>query len=235
MRRYHHAQMMNIICLLMKTNSKSTRVSKLTVNPSSFPSAPDLAPCPTNKYSHGRAQEITQEQDDRKSTTERTLSAPGGLFHCPFHLDLSHDSSCFTVRLTFDFSPLSLRRGVAVVCFEVTIGESLYLFCLRLVTQGSWLGGSLVSAWSCVASLTCGYGLVFVGVPPFLCLRPYHYEMTQCCHLLHEIANELAASHSFVGWFLFGFCVVLVVCFCSVRLVSSVNLKLLLLQCHRAC
>ena len=35
--------------------------------------------------------------------------------------------------------------------------------------------------------------------------------MTQCCHLLHESANELVASHSsFVGWFCF--CVVLVVC-----------------------
>ena len=30
-----------------------------------------------------------------------------------------------------------LERGVAVVCFEVTIGESLYRFCLRLVI---WLG-----------------------------------------------------------------------------------------------
>ena len=26
--------------------------------------------------------------------------------------------------------------------------------------------------------------------------------MTQCCHLLHESANELVASHSFVCWFL---------------------------------
>ena len=30
--------------------------------------------------------------------------------------------------------------------------------------------------------------------------------MTQGCHLLHESANELVASHSsFVGWFLFVF------------------------------
>ena len=111
---------MNIICQLMKTNSKSTSLAKSTVNPGSLPSEPDLAPCPTNKYLHGRAQAITQEQDDRKSTTERTLSVPGGLFHCPFHLALSHNRSRFTVRLTFHFSPLSLRR------FEVTIGESLY-------------------------------------------------------------------------------------------------------------
>ena len=38
-----------------------------------------------------------------------------------------------------------------------------------------------------------------------LCLRPYHDEMTQCCHILHESANELVASHSFVGWFLLWF------------------------------
>ena len=123
----------------MKINSKSTSVSKSTVNPGSLPSAPDLAPCPANKYFHGRAQEITQEQDDRKSTTERTLSAPGGLFLCPFHLALSHNSSWLSVSLFF--SPLSLRRGVVVVCFEVTIGESLYLFSLRLVISGILAGG----------------------------------------------------------------------------------------------
>ena len=97
---------------------------------------------------------------------------------------------------------------------------------------------------------------------PFLCLRPYHDEMTQCCHLLHESANELVASHSsFVGWFLFCFCVVLVVClalfglllkmtaywtmygsFTSSLLWPSISRrpcvliwKLMLLQCHRAC
>ena len=42
--------------------------------------SPDLASCTTNRYSHGRAQEITQEQDDRKSTTEPTLSAPVRFF-----------------------------------------------------------------------------------------------------------------------------------------------------------
>ena len=89
----------------MKTNSKSTSVSKSTVNPGSLPSTLDLAPCPANKYFHGRAQELPKK-DDRKSTTERTLSAPGGLFHCPFHLALPHDSSCFTVRLTLLFTTL---------------------------------------------------------------------------------------------------------------------------------
>ena len=36
----------------------------------------------------------------------------------------------------------------------------------------------------------------------WLCLRPYRNEMTQCCHLLHEAATELVASHSFVVGFL---------------------------------
>ena len=114
-----------------------------------------------------------------------------------------------------------MRRGVAVVCFEVTIGESLYLSCLRLVISGILAGGipgfrmvlccfSHLRVWPCVCRCS----------PPFLVLllrlRPYHYELTQCCHLLHESANELVASHFFVGWFLFGFCVVLVVWFCFV-------------------
>ena len=50
---------------------------------------------------------------------------------------------------------------------------------------------------------------VSVFSPFFVCLllrlRPYHYELTQCCHLLHESANELVASHSFVCWFLCWF------------------------------
>ena len=48
-------------------------------------------------------------------------------------------------------------------------------------------------------------GKKFSVFSPFLCLRPYHDEMTQCCHLLHESANELVASHSFVGWFFVWF------------------------------
>ena len=36
--------------------------------------------------------------------------------------------------------------------------------------------------------------------------------MTQCCHLLHESANELVASHSFVVGFLLVLLFVLVFC-----------------------
>ena len=85
------------------------------------------------------------------------------------------------VILTFDhvsppvspfisFSPLSLRHGVVVVCFEVIKGESSCHSAYAMWSQGSWLGGSLVSAWCCVASLTCVHDLVCVCFPLFLCL-----------------------------------------------------------------
>ena len=90
-----------------------------------------------------------------------------------------------------------LERGVAVVCFEVTIGESLYRFCLRLVI---WLGDPWFPHGAVLLLSPAGMALCFLVSSPFICLRPYHDEMTQCCHLLHESANELVASHSsFVG------------------------------------
>ena len=119
----------------------------------SSPSEPPLALSPSGKH-HSSIQRATQEYDDWKSTTERTLSASGG---------------CFTVRVTLalvspslspNFSLLSLRPGVAGVCFEVPSGESLCLNGLCHVISGILAGGSLVSAWYFVASLTRGYGLV---------------------------------------------------------------------------
>ena len=67
----------------------------------------------------------------------------------------AHPQGCFTVRFTFAllalarvslsvslfFSPLSLRRGVVVVCFEVTMGELLCLIGLRHVISGILAGG----------------------------------------------------------------------------------------------
>ena len=96
----------------------------------------------------------------------------------------AHPTGCFTVRFTVAFltlelvslyvspffSPLSLRRGVVVVCFEVIKGESLCHSAYAMWSRGSWLGGSLVSAWCCVASLTCVYGLVCVCFPLLVCL-----------------------------------------------------------------
>ena len=68
-----------------------------------------------------------------------------------------------------------------------------------------------------VASLTFGYGLVILLFFR-LFLMPYHVEMIQGYHLLHELAHELAPvtprSGGFglcccvlfcVGWFAFGF------------------------------
>ena len=81
--------------------------------------------------------------------------------------------------------------------------------------ESSWLGGSLVSAWCCVASITCGYGLVCVGVLLFLCfcLWPYQDEMTQSCRLSHESSNGLVVCHSCGCWF-FVWLFLVFSCFC---------------------
>ena len=134
----------------------------------------------------------------------------------------AHPPGCFTVRFTFAiltlarvslfvspfFSPLSLRRGVVVVCFEVIKGESLCHSACAMWSRRSWLGGSLVSAWCCVASLTCVYDLVCVCFP-FLCLVSCLCLAILGCDdtMLPSpawITNELVASHSRVS--VFGFC-----------------------------
>ena len=57
-----------------------------------------------------------------------------------------------------------------------------------------------------------GMALWMLAFSPFcLYLRPYHDVMTQGCHLLHESANELVASHSS---FVVGFCFVFVLFWC---------------------
>ena len=90
---------------------------------------------------------------------------------CRSYCRHSHIWSCLTSCLPFiSFSPLSLRHGVVVVCFEVIKGESSCHSAYAMWSRGSWLGKSLVSAWCCVASLTCVYGLVCVCFPLFLCL-----------------------------------------------------------------
>ena len=50
-----------------------------------------------------------------------------------------YGASALSVSLFF--SPLSLRRGVVVVCFDVTIGELLCLIGLRHVISGILAGG----------------------------------------------------------------------------------------------
>ena len=95
---------------------------------------------PINKH-YSPIQGTTQGNDDRKSTTERTLSAPGGLFHCPCHFSSFSHQFSFHLPFHLIFSPLSLRRGVAVVCFEVTIGDLLCLVGWRHVISGILAGG----------------------------------------------------------------------------------------------
>ena len=89
---------------------------------------------------------------------------------------------------------------------------------LLSVISGILAGGipGFRSELCCFYHPLAGMALCMLVFSPFcLCLRPYHDVMTQGCHLLHESANELVASHSsFVGWFLFCFCVVLVGCSC---------------------
>ena len=83
---------------------------------------------------------------------------------------------------------------------SVIKGESLCHSAYAMWSRGSWLGGSLVSAWCCVA---CVYGLVCVCFRFFLCFLAVLAIlglMTQCCH------------HGVFGFGLFCFCC-LVLCF----------------------
>ena len=74
-----------------------------------------------------------------------------------------------------------------------------------------------------LASMASGVS-VFLPSCCLFGLWPYYDEMTQCCHLLHESAHELVASHSLGCWFLVlflfccgGFCLfVLFGCLCLV-------------------
>ena len=186
-----------------------------TANPGSSPTS-RFGRCPSSKHL-SPVQETTQEYDDRKSTTERTLSAPGGLFHCPFHLALSHISSCFTVRLTLLFTTLVATRRCRCL-LRSDYGELLCLIGLRHVISGILAGGSLVSAWCfcCFTRLLVWPGFYLMFSPLFL--LPYHVEMIQCCHLSHELAHELAPVTS---WFCGLFCVV-VFCFALVGLFFGV-------------
>ena len=124
MHRYHHALMMSIIFHTMKTTCKSASVLELTANRNDGALRNFLVEClsplphsgsnKSNVFGTMPIQQAPlelstgncQEYNDRKSTTERTLSAPARLFHCPFHICSSHTSSCFTVRFTFLFTTL---------------------------------------------------------------------------------------------------------------------------------
>ena len=176
----------------------------------SSPSQPSFGTVPIQ----GWAQEIAQEYDDRKSTTERTLSAPAGLFHCPFHICSSHISSCFTVRFTFLFTTLVATRRCRCL-LRSDYGWVVMPIGLRHVILGILTGGIpgfrmvplLLHSPSGMAWWFFGFFLLFS--------LPYHVETIQCYHLLHELAHELV-PHTLV----LRFCFVLVffVCFVLVGL-----------------
>ena len=110
------------------------------------------------------------------------------------------------------------RCDPALSVFAAKCPGECYASRLLSVISGILAGGipGFRSELCCFYHPLAGMALCMLVFSPFcLCLRPYHDVMTQGCHLLHESANELVASHSsFVGCFLFCFCVVLVVCSC---------------------
>ena len=86
----------------------------------------------------------------------------------------------FSLSVSPFFSPLSLRHGFVVVCFEVTICELLCLDGLRHDLGDSGWGDPWFPHGAFVASLTFWYGLVILIFPLFL--LPYHVKMIQCYH-----------------------------------------------------
>ena len=94
----------------------------------------------------------------------------------------AHPQGCFTVRFTFAlltlarvslsvspfFSPLSLRRGVVVVCFEVAMGELLCLLAAPCDLGDPGWGDPWFPHGAFVASLAFWYGLVIFWVLPFV-------------------------------------------------------------------
>ena len=104
--------------------------------------------------------------------------------------------------------PLSLRRGVVVVCFEVTMGELLALSAAPCNLGDPGWGDPWFPQSAFIASLTFWYGLVILMFF-LLFLLPYHVEM-QCYHLLHELAHELAPVTPRFGGFVLCCCVLFV-------------------------
>ena len=121
-----------------------------------------------------------------------------GLWVCPEHRDalfaLSHLSSCFTFRLTLCVSPLSLRPGVAGVCFGVPSCESLCLDGLCHVISGILAGGipgfrmvllllhSLAGMawWSGCLVLICCFAIPYgddTKLSPLASINPFPYEL----------------------------------------------------------
>ena len=112
---------------------------------------------------------ISVQYDDWKSSTERTLRVPECCYRAVF-FTLDHVSlSCFHCG---SFSPLCCDPALTVFASKC-FGAILCHDGCSLRSRGSWLGGSLVSALSCVASAPCDVALgdFVVGFWLFSCLR----------------------------------------------------------------
>ena len=155
--------MKSIIFHSMKTIGKSIRVPVLSANPGDYPSAP-FWDCPHQHAPFKERRATIQAYDDWKSTTERTLSVPCGL---------TWPSSCLTLAqvsliVSPFFSPLSLRHGFVVVCFEVTTCELLCLLAAPCDLGDPGWGDPWFPHGAFVASLTSWYGLVFFWFVSFV-------------------------------------------------------------------
>ena len=91
------------------------------------------------------------------------------MFHCPFHSCLSHIRTGFTLCFTSLLTTLVATQRCRCL-LRSDKGWVVMPFGLGHVISGILAGGSPVSAWCCVASLNCVYGLVCVCFPLFLCL-----------------------------------------------------------------
>ena len=112
------------------------------------------------------------------------------------------------------FSPLSLRHGFVVVCFDVTTCELLCLLAAPCDLGDPGWGDPWFPHGAFVASLTSRYGLGFLFGLSLLFLLPYLVKMIQGYH---------SCINSTMNWYLSHFCLagvclgllrfVLVVCF----------------------
>ena len=119
-----------------------------------------------------------------------------------------HHSRCDPVLTVFASRCLHVSRYALTAC--------------AMWSRGSWLGGSLVSAWYFVASLTRWYGLVVWAFFVLFVALPYHTEMIQGYHLLHQLTHFtqelepvtlLSCLCGLFFWFAW-FCVFVFLCCC---------------------
>ena len=109
------------------------------------------------------------------------------MFHCPFHLSFHH-SRCDTALSLF------ASKWLYVSCYALTA--------CAMWSRGSWLGGSLVSAWCfcCFAHLLV-WPCDFDVLPLFL--LPYHVKMNNVITLA-LISPWTGTCHASVWLFCFG-------------------------------